>query len=155
MKPQMRFRVFERDSFMCRYCGQKAPNVILHVDHVHPVSRGGTEHIDNLVTACSACNAGKAGSPIDPVSNLIAEQRCDALSFWAVTTIHKADPASFAGGEDILYSISDFIAGSEDPMALIEIAQGGRSWAEIKKAWLSVEGYPETFWSPSNEVAPE
>ena len=30
-----------------------------HVDHVIPVSRGGTSHIDNLVPACRTCNMSK------------------------------------------------------------------------------------------------
>jgi len=55
----VRFSVFKRDSFACRYCGATAPNVQLHVDHVVPVSEGGRDDIDNLVTACAACNFGK------------------------------------------------------------------------------------------------
>jgi hypothetical protein len=55
----VRFSVFKRDSFACRYCGATAPNVQLHVDHVVPVSEGGQDDIDNLVTACAACNFGK------------------------------------------------------------------------------------------------
>jgi HNH endonuclease len=56
---KLRFEVFKRDSFTCQYCGQQAPNVILHVDHVRPVSDGGSADILNLITACTACNAGK------------------------------------------------------------------------------------------------
>jgi hypothetical protein len=33
--------------------------VTLEVDHIHPRSKGGTDHPDNLVTACWDCNAGK------------------------------------------------------------------------------------------------
>lgn len=54
-----RFMVLERDNFACRYCGAKAPDVVLHVDHIVPVSKGGTSKPDNLVTACEACNNGK------------------------------------------------------------------------------------------------
>ncbi len=32
-----------------------------HVDHMVPVSRGGTSHIDNLVPACMTCNTSKGG----------------------------------------------------------------------------------------------
>jgi hypothetical protein len=56
---QLRFEVFLRDSFTCQYCGRSAPDVVLHVEHKHPVSRGGKNDIGNLVTACSACNLGK------------------------------------------------------------------------------------------------
>lgn len=54
-----RFRVLERDGFTCQYCGAKAPNVELHVDHIVPVAKGGTNDESNLVTACAVCNLGK------------------------------------------------------------------------------------------------
>jgi len=56
----LRFKVLSRDSFTCQYCGRSAPEVVLHVDHVIPVSKGGTNDIRNLVTACEACNLGKS-----------------------------------------------------------------------------------------------
>lgn len=55
----VRWVVLERDQFTCRYCGQFAPNVRLEVDHITPVCEGGTDALDNLVTACGACNRGK------------------------------------------------------------------------------------------------
>jgi hypothetical protein len=54
-----RFEVFKRDSFTCQYCGGKAPECILQVDHIDPVARGGGNEILNLVTACVVCNSGK------------------------------------------------------------------------------------------------
>ena len=56
---KLRFEVFKRDSFTCQYCGAKAPDVILHVDHIKPVAGGGGNEIMNLVTACVSCNQGK------------------------------------------------------------------------------------------------
>lgn len=58
---KMRFDVLERDGFVCRYCGRKAPDVELEVDHIIPVCEGGPTVLDNLVTACKDCNRGKAG----------------------------------------------------------------------------------------------
>jgi hypothetical protein len=57
---RIRFEVFKRDSFKCQYCGKGAPEVILHVDHLHPVSKGGDADVLNLITACADCNAGKS-----------------------------------------------------------------------------------------------
>lgn len=54
-----RFEVFKRDSFTCQYCGCKAPDVVLNVDHISPVSSGGDNNITNLVTSCFSCNSGK------------------------------------------------------------------------------------------------
>lgn len=55
-----RFEVFKRDSFTCQYCGKQAPDVVLHVDHIQPVSDGGDDDILNLVTSCRDCNLGKS-----------------------------------------------------------------------------------------------
>lgn len=55
----LRFRILQRDDFTCRYCGAKAPDVKLEVDHIVPVSRGGNLRSDNLITACWSCNQGK------------------------------------------------------------------------------------------------
>jgi 5-methylcytosine-specific restriction endonuclease McrA len=60
MRPSLRFEVFKRDSFTCRYCGLKSPEAILEVDHVIPRSAGGGDEISNLVTACYLCNRGKS-----------------------------------------------------------------------------------------------
>ena len=55
--------MFERDDFTCQYCGQSAPDVVLHVDHKRARANGGSDSIDNLITACSACNIGKRAKP--------------------------------------------------------------------------------------------
>lgn len=57
---KIRFEVFKRDSFKCQYCGKGAPDVILELDHISPVSKGGDNDILNLITACKDCNAGKS-----------------------------------------------------------------------------------------------
>lgn len=62
MKPGLRFAVLTRDNYTCRYCGAKAPDVKLHVDHAQPKAKGGRDTLDNLVTACQACNLGKHAS---------------------------------------------------------------------------------------------
>ncbi len=54
-----RFQIFKRDEFTCRYCGRNGKGVVLHVDHIEPVVKGGTNHPDNLATACQWCNSGK------------------------------------------------------------------------------------------------
>jgi 5-methylcytosine-specific restriction endonuclease McrA len=57
----VRFKVLVRDHFTCRYCGRSAPQVELHVDHVQPSSRGGSDDPSNLVAACVDCNLSKNG----------------------------------------------------------------------------------------------
>lgn len=60
MRADVRFGILERDGFACRYCGARAPDAELVVDHVVPVAAGGTDDPTNLVTACQDCNAGKS-----------------------------------------------------------------------------------------------
>lgn len=57
---KVRFEVFKRDQFKCQYCGKGAPDVVLNVDHINPVSKGGDNDILNLVTSCESCNWGKS-----------------------------------------------------------------------------------------------
>ena len=60
-----RFTVLERDGFKCRYCGKGAKqDVVLNVDHINPKSLGGSDEIDNLITACNECNSGKGAKLI-------------------------------------------------------------------------------------------
>jgi hypothetical protein len=63
---KLRFFVLRRDDFACTYCGRAAlrDGVILHVDHVIPAAHGGATTLDNLRTACSACNLGKSDEPL-------------------------------------------------------------------------------------------
>lgn len=60
----LRFEVFKRDKFTCQYCGQAAPDVILEVDHINPVSKGGKNTLTNLVTSCRDCNRGKGSKKL-------------------------------------------------------------------------------------------
>jgi len=62
---KIRFEVFKRDSFKCQYCGATAPEVILHVDHIKPFSKGGTNDLTNLITSCAPCNLGKRDRQLD------------------------------------------------------------------------------------------
>lgn len=64
---QVRFEVFKRDEFTCRYCGRSTPDVTLHVDHVVAVANGGTDDMENLVTSCLECNLGKSAVPLNHV----------------------------------------------------------------------------------------
>lgn len=57
--PRLRFLVFKRDNYTCQYCGRKAPEVRLHLDHVQARSKGGKDEEENLITSCKDCNLGK------------------------------------------------------------------------------------------------
>lgn len=46
-----------RDGFRCKHCDSSDGD--LQIDHIHPVSRGGDNEIENLQLLCSSCNAAK------------------------------------------------------------------------------------------------
>lgn len=71
---KIRFEVFKRDSFTCGYCGQKPPSVILEVDHIIPVSEGGIDEINNLITSCFDCNRGKGKNSLEVLPETICEK---------------------------------------------------------------------------------
>jgi hypothetical protein len=70
---KLRFEVFKRDGFKCVYCGNSPPNVLLEIDHIQPISKGGDNDINNLVTSCFDCNRGKAAVPLSKVPRKINE----------------------------------------------------------------------------------
>lgn len=66
VSPGIRFKAFTRDNFTCQYCGRSATEVIIEIDHKLPLSKGGKNNLENLVTACRECNRGKADMKITP-----------------------------------------------------------------------------------------
>lgn len=55
-----RFFILRRDKHTCQYCGCRAPDVQLHIDHIVPVALGGGNDLVNLITSCVRCNLGKS-----------------------------------------------------------------------------------------------
>ena len=50
-------RLFEEQQGCCAYCGESL--IDYHIDHVIPLSRGGSNWPENLCLACSECNLQK------------------------------------------------------------------------------------------------
>jgi len=71
----VRFEVFKRDSFTCQYCGVQAPDAILEIDHIVPVSKGGDNSLLNLITSCRDCNRGKTNRELSDDTAVKAQKR--------------------------------------------------------------------------------
>jgi hypothetical protein len=78
MSKTLRFEVFKRDGFKCQYCGAHPPQVILQVDHIHPVAKGGSDEIGNLITSCQPCNLGKGVRSLTSAPQGMKEQTAEA-----------------------------------------------------------------------------
>src|SRR4051794_41151740 len=104
-----RFEVLRRDNHTCQYCGAKAPDVVLHIDHVMPVSLGGDDKPGNLVTACKDCNAGKASiTPDSPlVAGLSDRAAAYALGMQDKMTRFRADFEALEGYEESFRDVWD------------------------------------------------
>lgn len=58
---QLRAYVFHQNLRQCFYCGEQGRRLTL--DHIIPQSRGGTDRVANLTTACLKCNQQKDNQP--------------------------------------------------------------------------------------------
>jgi hypothetical protein len=71
-----------RNGFRCHYCNRSGAAALgpddrpWHVDHKHPVSRGGPDEDDNLVLACKRCNLSKGAQPYEQF------RKFARLAFW-------------------------------------------------------------------------
>ncbi len=62
MTARLRNQIKERDQHTCRKCGISVaaePHLLLEVDHIVPVSKGGLSEPSNLQTLCWRCNRSK------------------------------------------------------------------------------------------------
>lgn len=63
MTSKLRQYIKERDNYTCKYCGNsihKEPNLLLEIDHIIPVAKGGFTEENNLQTLCWKCNRSKS-----------------------------------------------------------------------------------------------
>ena len=77
MSKKLRFDVFKRDAFSCQYCGGHPPSSILEVDHIDPVANGGSNDMDNLITACFNCNRGKSATSLNVIPQSLASKAAE------------------------------------------------------------------------------
>lgn len=67
MTPKLREFIKSRDNYTCCQCGNSTyaePNLLLEIDHIIPVSKGGLTEESNLQTLCWKCNRSKSNKII-------------------------------------------------------------------------------------------
>jgi hypothetical protein len=70
--PKIQHLVRQRANYLCEYChtSERWQYVRFTIDHIIPLSLGGSDELDNLALACFHCNRRKANklTALDPVS---------------------------------------------------------------------------------------
>jgi 5-methylcytosine-specific restriction endonuclease McrA len=66
-----RSEIMRRWGYRCCYCNARAE----HLDHVHPLSKGGADAEHNMVPACAPCNLSKGAKTL----------AAKTLAEWALT----------------------------------------------------------------------
>lgn len=69
--PEKRSVIFERDNWICQYCGDKVTKDNSTIDHYVPQSKGGNHSKANLRTCCLACNSIKSGKLFEEAAPFI------------------------------------------------------------------------------------
>ena len=67
MTQKLRLAIKERDHYTCCICGNSTavePNLLLEIDHIKPIAKGGLTVEDNLQTLCWKCNRNKGAKLI-------------------------------------------------------------------------------------------
>lgn len=62
MTSSLRKEIMKRDNYTCKICGISTydePHLLLEIDHIVPISKGGLTTKDNLQTLCWKCNRTK------------------------------------------------------------------------------------------------
>ena len=71
MTPRLRESILRRDSYTCKFCGiskDEEAHLLLEVDHITPIAKGGITIESNLQALCWKCNRTKGAKIIaDPV----------------------------------------------------------------------------------------
>ena len=76
MTRALREMIKDRDHYKCQSCGnsvEKEPNLLLEIDHIHPISKGGITEEKNLQTLCWKCNRTKGSKIIPSVRKIQSE----------------------------------------------------------------------------------
>lgn len=93
--------VFKRDKFRCSYCGFDGRTFegfrFLVCDHFKPRCLGGSDDLENLITACVVCNSYKGGRAYSSVSDAqkdIQQMWSQYRAKWENDWKHLADAAN-------------------------------------------------------------
>lgn len=93
--------LFKRDAHLCLYCGGRFSRRSLTRDHVRPMSQGGSDAWNNVVTACKRCNHHKGGRTPEQAG----------IQLLAIPFVPNYAEYIYLKGRNILADQMDFLFG--------------------------------------------
>lgn len=111
---KIRFEIFKRDSFACRYCGRKPPEVTLEADHVIAKAQGGADVFENLVTACFDCNRGKSKNGLKGAILRVRDPKAERKAARVVKELQRLDAEredEIDARTDVIYKLLNWTLG--------------------------------------------
>ena len=93
--------LFKRDAYLCLYCGGRFSRRSLTRDHVRPISQGGLDAWNNVVTACKRCNHHKGGRTPEQAG----------IQLLAIPFVPNYAEYIYLKGRNILADQMDFLFG--------------------------------------------
>lgn len=105
-----RKKVYRRDEFTCQHCGAKGGtqgDTELHAHHIVPKSRGGSHHLNNLVTVCRDCHKAIHGDFIAP-SPREQLDKIDKIGEFSITILSEQ--------KNLLGTLNEFVQHIVDVM---------------------------------------
>ncbi len=93
--------LFKRDAHLCLYCGNHFTRKDLTRDHIRPLSRGGLDTWQNVVTACKRCNHHKGGKTPEE----------SGIKLLAIPFVPNYAEYIYLKGRNILADQMDFLMG--------------------------------------------
>ncbi len=76
---QERAAALKRSGGVCACCGKKLTTKTMTMDHIIPISRGGTNNAENLIALCEPCNKQKGNVLYMPMGYYMAMQNKSEL----------------------------------------------------------------------------
>lgn len=138
IRSEVRYAVYKRDGNACIYCGKTED---LTIDHDIPQSRGGSDEIDNLLTACRACNASKRDLTHDEYCErngfvTLQKRKVNAVDTEQIQRTEKKKNTRSSGDEqfDVFWKSYPKKVGKKDTLKMWKAAKINGEFNQIMQA---------------------
>lgn len=99
----VRYEVLKRARYRCELCGAHEEQAAMHVDHIIPRARGGSDDVSNFQALCITCNTNKRDKDNTDFRGVLAsyQNRSEDCVFC------QLDPSRMIAENELCYAIRD------------------------------------------------